>query len=704
MAAADLCASGLADLDATRGAALISEPPPQLLDGGQTGVTADPDQTRLPKPIAEPADATRAPFLPKTPATTQVGVGRVLGNRYRLEQLLGAGGMGAVYRAADLQVPGELFAVKVLKPSLRGHLELVGALREEVRKTRTLSHPNIVSAYSVNSDDDGDYMLMEYLEGETLQSLLDEEFGRGIPFDRAWPLITDMCAGLAFAHDHNVIHSDLKPSNVFVTTHGKVKLLDFGIARVARGPIRGFDPAALHAMTEMYASCEMLESDSADVRDDVYGLGCVVYEMLSGRHPFARRRTTDARDLKLQPEPLPRLTRRQNAALARALCFDRKRRIASVEEFKAQMQPTQPVGWPMLLSAGGITLAVLLLAAAVSRHGVDGLLARLTTTGPALASVQLLAHRAAALGVDSRDSLARAGFGALDDAQARLKVGANAEAQPYLEKAAESLKSAARLGARMTAVGSTAEEIDAAVRLCRRETGNDPDCTAASLTDERARQVSLRPFTLDTAPATNGEFASFVRETGYLTAAERAKGLYAAAEQPVFLSGTTWQTLRDQQLPQGGNPADFPVRGIDYASAKAYCAWRGKRLPSEDEWEYAARGPARQIFPWGNRVEDAPGPALQQLRPVSSLKSTGYFGSLGQGGLVWEWTEGALDSRPILRGASFLVNLAFYRRLAMRERESPLHARVDTGIRCAVSSTAWPDAAGSGAKIPSEAP
>jgi formylglycine-generating enzyme required for sulfatase activity len=703
MAVADLCAPSLTELDAPRGAALISEPPPQLPDGGQTGMTADPDQIRSPNLIAEPADAIRASFLPRTPATPQVGVGRVLGNRYRLEQLLGAGGMGAVYRVADLQVPGELFAVKVLKPSLRGHLELVGALREEVRKTRTLSHPNIVSAYSVNSDENDDYMLMEYLEGETLQNLLDEEFGRGIPFDRAWPLITDMCAGLAYAHDHNVIHSDLKPSNVFVTTHGKVKLLDFGIARVARGPIRGFDPAALRAMTEMYASCEMLESEPPDVRDDVFALGCVVYEMLSGRHPFARRRATDARDLKLQPEPLPRLRRRQNAALARAMCFDRKRRIASVEEFKAELQPTRWVGWPGLTSAAGVTLAVL-LGAAVSRYGVGGLLSRLPTATPSVASVQLLASRAAALGVDLRDSLMRVGLGALDDAQARLQVGANAEAKPYLEKAAESLKSAARLGARMTAVGSTAEEIDAAVRLCRQETGNDPECTAASLADERSRQVSLQPFTLDPAPVTNGDFARFVRETGYVTAAERAKGLYAAAEQPVFLAGTTWQTLRDKELPRDADPADYPVRGIDYASAKAYCTWRGKRLPSEDEWEYAARGPARQIFPWGNRPEDAPGPALRHIRPVSSLKSTGYFGSLGQGGVVWEWTEGAQDSRPILRGASYLVNLAFYQRLAMRERENPLHARVDTGIRCAASSTAWPDAAGSVAKIPGEAP
>lgn len=612
--------------------------------------------------------------------------------------------MGVVFRAADLQVPGEFFAIKVLKPKLQGHPELVRVLREEARKTRVLSHPNIVGAYSISSDEDGDYMLMEYLEGETLQKLLDEEFGRGVPFLRAWPYITDMCAALAYAHDHNIIHSDLKPSNVFVTTCGKVKLLDFGIARVARGPIRGFDPGAYGAATESYASCEMLEGGTPDVRDDVYALGCVVYEMLSGKHPFARRSATQARALNLVPAPLAGLSRRQNAALARALRFDREERTASVEAFQHQLQPRSVVAahGPAIL-LGTLLAAILLGGVLIGRKA----LAPAVTPAPpapetpvvadsALAAVKSLHQQAVALGVDPEDARLRSGLRALEDARVSIRAHASLLASQYLDKAQESLREAIRMSPRVATLGSTPAEIETALQLCRAESGNSPDCTAASFADEKARKVPLAPFSLDATPVTNAEFGRFARETGYLTAAERSHGLYAAAEKAVLLPGWSWQTLLEKELPPEGEPADLPVRGIDYQSAQAYCAWRGARVPSEDEWEYAARGPARKVFPWGDRAEDAPDPQGHRLRPVSEQLPTGAFGNRGLGGQVWEWTNGN-DAKPILRGASYLVNLSFYQRLATRERENPAHARIDTGLRCASSSEAWPEAgAGSG--------
>jgi serine/threonine protein kinase len=149
--------------------------------------------------------------------------------------------MGVVYFAGDEHVKGEHFAVKVLQNNIRANQESLGLLREEVRKTRALAHPNIVGVYSLNVDRDDVFVLMEYLEGKTLQDLLDQDFGRGMRFDRAWPLIEGIGAGLAYAHDHSIIHGDLKPSNVFVTTSGKPKLLDFGIARATRGPARKLD-------------------------------------------------------------------------------------------------------------------------------------------------------------------------------------------------------------------------------------------------------------------------------------------------------------------------------------------------------------------------------------------------------------------------------------------------------------------------------
>jgi serine/threonine protein kinase len=259
----------------------------------------------------------------------RLAIGQKLSGRYRIERELGEGGMGVVYLATDEQIAGETFAVKVLKERLS--TEAVELLREEARKTRKLSHPNIVDVHSVNIDGTILYVLMEYLEGKPLNALLDEEFGRGMPFSRAWPIIEDACAALGYAHDHSVIHSDLKPANIFVTTSGRTKLLDFGIARVSRGPLmhKRREPLAL---TPAYASCEMLAGEEADRRDDIYSLACLIYEMLCGERPFGRLNALEARAAGVQVPPLGVLSRGQNGALAQALAFDRKARTASVEQ------------------------------------------------------------------------------------------------------------------------------------------------------------------------------------------------------------------------------------------------------------------------------------------------------------------------------------------------------------------------------------
>lgn len=285
----------------------------------------------FPKTLA-PERLPSAPHRAQTemsPNTVRLAVGQLLGGRYRIERELGEGGMGVVYLASDEAVPGERFAIKVLKEEL--HPEALTLLSEEVRKTRKLSHPNIVDVHSVNVDDQRLYVLMECLEGKSLDTLLVEEFGRGMTLSRARPIIEDVGAALGHAHDHNVIHSDLKPANIFVTTAGRTKLLDFGIARVSRGPLlhKGSGPLAL---TPAYASCEMLGGDEADRRDDIYSFACVIYEMLCGEHPFGELTALEAREAGTKVPSLQRLSREQNTALARALAFDREARTPSVEK------------------------------------------------------------------------------------------------------------------------------------------------------------------------------------------------------------------------------------------------------------------------------------------------------------------------------------------------------------------------------------
>jgi serine/threonine protein kinase/tetratricopeptide (TPR) repeat protein len=308
-------------------------------------------------------------------AEERLTIGEKLSGRYRIERELGEGGMGMVHLVTDEQVVGETFAVKVLKDGLDPQaLEL---LRDEVRKTRKLSHPNIVDVHSVNVDGKKLYVLMEYLEGKSLNALLDEEFGRGMVFSHAWPIIEDVGAALGYAHDHNVIHSDLKPANIFLTTSGKTKLLDFGIARVSRGPLLHQRSGPL-ALTPAYASCEMLQGKEADPRDDIYSFACVIYEMLCGKRPFGELTALEAREAGARVPPIGVLTREQNAALAQALAFDRKGRTTSVEELLVGLADKKPRARPIALLTGAIITAMAALVVIfwaldqlwISRHSI----------------------------------------------------------------------------------------------------------------------------------------------------------------------------------------------------------------------------------------------------------------------------------------------------------------------------------------------
>jgi len=286
----------------------------------------------------------------------RLAVGELLSGRYRIERELGEGGMGVVYLAADEQVPGEKFAIKILKEGLRA--DALTLLREEVRKTRKLSHPNMVDVHSVNVDGQRLYVLMEHLEGKSVHALLNEEFGRGMPFSHAWPIIDDVGVALGNAHDHNVIHSDLKPANIFVTTSGRTKLLDFGIARVSRGPLLQARSGP-RALTPAYASCEMLEGKEADRRDDIYSFACVIYEMLCGERPFGSLTALEAREAGAQMPPLEQLSRGQNAALAQALAFDREARTGTVEALLGGLATdANPRTRPFALFGAAILVAV----------------------------------------------------------------------------------------------------------------------------------------------------------------------------------------------------------------------------------------------------------------------------------------------------------------------------------------------------------
>lgn len=305
-------------------------------------------------------------------------VGEILLGRFRLQRIIGRGGMGVVFAASDLQMQGEpLIAIKLLNEDMREFPVAAMALERECRKVRMMAHDAIVRVFEFYRAADQTFITMELLDGESLDVII-KRFPKGIPPEDAWPIIRTAADALSYAHRRNppFIHSDFKPSNVFVTRRHQVKVLDFGVARAARAtdaPVTNlsiFDPAKYSAMTPAYASCEMLAGLNADPRDDIYALAVVAYEVLCGEHPFARRPADQARSMKLKFNPIPHLSARANRALAHGLAIDRSDRTTTVAEFLAELgDPPPPLEQRQRRRSRWTIIGASIIAAAVASLG-----------------------------------------------------------------------------------------------------------------------------------------------------------------------------------------------------------------------------------------------------------------------------------------------------------------------------------------------
>ena len=281
-------------------------------------------------------------------------VGSVIRGRFKLEKVLGVGGMGKVYKALDLlkaeaKDRKPYVAIKLLNDNFRDHPESFIALQREASRQQKLSHPNIATVHDfdrVGGVGTAVYITMELMEGVEIKDFIRKKVRpkNGLPFKQAYAIIKQIGNGLTYAHEHNLVHSDFKPSNAFLCNDGKVKTLDFGIARAVENPITGdltktlFDPGKLGALTPAYASHEQLEGKKPDIRDDIYALGCVAYELLTGEHPFKKVPANIAREKRLVPPYIKSLNKIQNTALRGAIAFFRADRSPSVAHFIKELE------------------------------------------------------------------------------------------------------------------------------------------------------------------------------------------------------------------------------------------------------------------------------------------------------------------------------------------------------------------------------
>jgi hypothetical protein len=269
-------------------------------------------------------------------AGKRAGVGSILRERFILDTEIGRGGMGVVYSAVDrrrLEASSSqpYVALKLLNDEFRTNSDALQVLEAEARKAQALAHPNIATVYDFDRDRSEVFIVMELLSGKPLSRLIAASAGGQLPGHSIAVILKGICTGLRYAHRQGVVHSDLKPGNIFVTDDNGVKLLDFGLAQASA--LGTFDVSVLNGLTAAYASPEMFEFADRDPRDDIFALGCIAYQLLTGSHPFAMMASNEAAELKLDPEPIPDIDPAAWNAIRRALSFDRETRTATVDEF-----------------------------------------------------------------------------------------------------------------------------------------------------------------------------------------------------------------------------------------------------------------------------------------------------------------------------------------------------------------------------------
>ncbi|UFJ41988.1 Stk1 family PASTA domain-containing Ser/Thr kinase [Brevibacillus humidisoli] len=225
--------------------------------------------------------------------------GQRLGGRYQLQNRIGGGGMAVVYKATDL-VLNRIVAVKVLRSQFGSDEDFVQRFRREAQAVASLSHPNVVSVYDVGQEDDTYFMVMEYIEGSNLKDVINE---RGaLPVAEAVRIALQICDALDHAHQNHIIHRDIKPQNILIGTNGRVKVTDFGIARAVTSATITHTGSVLGSVH--YFSPEQARGGVTAEKSDIYSLGIVLYEMVTGQLPFSGDSPITIA-LKHLQEPLP---------------------------------------------------------------------------------------------------------------------------------------------------------------------------------------------------------------------------------------------------------------------------------------------------------------------------------------------------------------------------------------------------------------
>jgi serine/threonine protein kinase len=288
-------------------------------------------------------------------------IGRTLSGRYRIESMLGQGGMSAVYKANDPNLK-RVVAIKLIHPHLSSDPSFVLRFESEASAVASLRHPNIVQVYDFNSDGGVYYMVLEFIPGETLQDRMKRlaDVGRQLPIEEAVKFTANISDAVGYAHQRGLVHRDIKPANIMLDVQGQAILMDFGIVKILGGDSHTTTGAVVG--TARYMSPEIIRGEVADHRSDIYSLGVTLYEMLSGRPPYVADSAMTLMMMHLN-DPVPNVRNFREeipADLAdvhdRCLAKDRTKRYQSATELSADLRralsPSASKTFPRVANVG----------------------------------------------------------------------------------------------------------------------------------------------------------------------------------------------------------------------------------------------------------------------------------------------------------------------------------------------------------------
>jgi eukaryotic-like serine/threonine-protein kinase len=653
--------------------------------------------------------------------------GHTLG-RYHILEELGKGGMAIVYKAFDTRLDRNV-AVKIIRVDQFAPAVLESILKRfdgEAKVVASLIHPNIVGVIDYGEYEGSPYMVMPYLPGGTLK----ERLGKTVPWQDAAKLLLPIAEALGYAHDKNIIHRDVKPSNILLTQGGQPMLTDFGIAKILESEeTHTLTGTGMGIGTPEYMAPEQWNGQ-AGPQSDIYSLGVVFYELVTGQKPY-NADTPAAIMLKQANDPLPRprqfvpgLPEAVEKVLFKALAKRLEDRYQNMSEFADALErltreqttenwgsleskkeeetlfagggrkpgivethkvPIQEEGhqrsvkwWPWAAGLGG--LLILIVACVVFAALVlPGFLpkpypASTNTPAPIPTFTPNLPP--------GNTPSATITFPPVVTSTPEVGIGST-----WMRPADAMMMIIVPEGA--FSMGGTVKQ---AMDKCKIFFGNL--CKDSDYLDEQpAHSVSLDAFWIDRTEVTNAMYEKCVNTGSCLV--------------PTLNSSKT----RSRYY---GNSqyADYPVIYVDWAQASTYCEWAGGRLPTEAEWEKAARGDDERAYPWGDSSPTCtlanfgdPKNCVGDTSPVASNGSAvSPYGVLDMAGNVSEWindwysptyysqssqnnpTGPEAGQERVLRGGSWYLNTNFIRS-SNRDHNPPSYKNDHIGFRCARSAT-----------------